>query len=136
MKTGWVGKHHYIEHQEIYKGVQFVVLFNDSGWRTAYINVTNLFLEKLDYMECDNYVSVHGGFTWKDCRLPFEQEYETESTWLGWDYAHYNDGIDVSKMNELGISIQPYMQYYNGHVYTLEEVIKDCKYAINRIRKE
>ena len=145
MKVGRVSEFHYLEYTDTYKGVQFVVLFNYCGWRTAYVNVTHTFLEKMDYMDCDNYVDVHGGFTFKDCRLPFEPEEATDYTWLGWDYAHYGDGHDYETAMKL-FTDNKYATFvhstlnehhiFSGHVYTLDEVISECKNVIEQIIKE
>ena len=144
MNVGIVSSHHYVEYSGTYKGIEFVVLFNSGGWRTAYINVKNTFLENLDYMKCDNYVDVHGGFTYKDCRLPFEHSISENHSWLGWDYAHFEDGYDLVTLEKyFGNSHYLKMKslsFFNSldssvHIYTLLDVISECKKVIIQIKK-
>ena len=142
MNTGLVGNNHYLEYYEHYKDMEFVVLLNSGGWRTAYVNVKNTFLEKLDYFQCDVYVDVHGGFTYKDLRLPFEHCKNEQYDWLGWDYAHYRDGFDLHAVEKLFgkseytklITSSNLLFYNDEHVYTLNEVIRDCKRVIIQIK--
>ena len=143
MNVGLVSKRHYLEYTGTYKGMEFVVLLNSGGWRTAYVNVKNTFLENLDEFECDRYVDVHGGITFKDKRLPFEHLSNEQDTWLGWDYAHCFDGYDLNSVEKLFgqseyIKMKTYsnlIMHNNDHVYTLLEVISDCKKAIIQIKK-
>ncbi len=144
MQVGIVSKHQYLEYSGTYKGMDFVVLFNSGGWRTGYVNVKNTFLENLDNTACDTYVDVHGGFTYKDCRLPFEQIISENYVWLGWDYAHWYDAYDLRaikqyfgesdylKMKSLAFTnkLSP-----NAHIYTLLDVISECKKVIIQIKK-
>lgn len=144
MKVGIVSKHHYLEYTDKYLDMEYVVLFNFGGYRTAYVNVKNTFLENLAYMECDNYADAHGGFTYKDCRLPFELSDNENYVWLGWDYAHFCDGCDLIslekyfgktdylKMKSLSISSG---LAYNNHIYTLLDVMRECKEVIIQIQK-
>ncbi len=136
MEVGRVGDNHYLEYTDTYRGVQFVVLFNSGGYRTAYVDISHTFLENLDYFECDDYVDVHCGCTFKDCRLPFEPQVSTEYTWLGWDYAHCCDGIDCeTAMKLFGEVRHSYLSMLVGHVYTLQEVIVECKNVIDQIKE-
>lgn len=134
METGLVSKNHYLEYIGNYKAMDFVVLFNSGGYRTAYVNVTNTFCDKLDYFECDNYIDVHCGFTYKDCRLPFEEQDDTGITWLGWDYAHYGDKCEPVKAEEY-FGCNEYVLPFSGHLYTLDEVISECKRVIDYIER-
>ena len=145
MKIGIVSKNHYLEYTDVYRGIQFVVLFISGGYRTAYINVKNTRLENVGYMKCDDYVDVHYGFTYKDNRLPFELECNDSYTWLGWDYAHCSDGYDLSTIEKYfgQAEYHKMMKSYDfglfaslshsGHVYTLTEVVDECKRAIDEV---
>lgn len=143
MKQELVSNHNYMEYHGIHECIEFVVLLNSGGWRTAYVNVKGTFFEHLDYMECDNYIDVHGGFTYKDDRLPFEHEPNDYFTWLGWDYAHCCDGYDLQAVKKyFGESEYTKMKEYslnlfhnNAHVYTLDEVISDCINVVEHIKK-
>lgn len=144
MQVGIVSQHQYLEYTGTYKGMDFVVLFNSGGWRTAYVNVVNTPLEKLEAFDCDEYVDVHGGFTYKGCRLPFEEVFSENVSWLGWDYAHYGDGYDLQSVKKyFGDSDYLRMKSlsfitcldYDSHIYTLLDVISECKKVIIQIKK-
>ena len=144
MNVGIVSKNHYLEYSGTYMGMDFVVLFNSAGFRTGYVNVKNTYLEKLDYIECDNYVDVHGGFTYKEDRLPFEHSISENHTWLGWDYAHWLDGYDLNYAeryfgNTNYLKVKQYSDIVNpdsrSHIYTLLDVISECKKVILQIKK-
>lgn len=128
-------KHHYIEEQRTYRGIQYTILLNDAGWRTAYLNVTGSVLQNVDCNDIN--VDVHGGLTWSDNRLPFETDIpENREFWyIGWDYAHYMDGFDFEAVIKYfgKVGINSLLQRIGSHVFTLEDVRNDCIKAINEL---
>lgn len=136
MEVGLVTKNTYLEVYGKHNNIEYVVAFQSGGWRTAYINITGTPLEILDYMECDKYIGVHGGFTWKDCRLPFEKD-DTNKVWLGWDYAHYGDGYDLKSLKryfgEERATTLITLYSGTGVIYSLRHAILDCIIAIDKL---
>ena len=95
-------------------------------------------------MECDNYVDVHCGFTYKECRLPFEHSDSENYNWLGWDYAHYCDGYDLNTLQRyfgnsdyLTMKSLSFMNNLDEsvYIYTLLDVMSECKKVIIQIKK-
>lgn len=78
---------------------------------------------KKDHLDIDNKCLVHGGFTFsgedldKRFRLP-------EGWYLGWDYAHCTDFINLSG------------HFMDGHKWKVEDIEKDCKEIIDGIIRE
>lgn len=128
-------EHHYVEEQRKYRGIEYTILFNKSGWRTAYLNVTGSVLQNVDYNNID--LDVHGGLTYSNDHLPFERKtpVNREFWYIGWDYAHLEDGCDPDKTLEyFGTNYEA--KIFNGlglHCYSLEEVRNDCIEAINEL---
>ena len=124
---------HYIEEQRNYRGLQYTILFNIGGYRTAYIDVGDSILKNVDYCSID--LDVHGGLTYGEDHLPFSTE-STDRWYIGWDYAHYEDGVDTVTTNKyFGVEklAASFSFTYFGHCYTLEEVREECREAINQL---
>lgn len=131
-------KNHYLEEQRKYRDIEYTILLNDGGWRTAYLNVTGSVLQNVDY-DCIN-LYVHGGLTYSSSHLPYEVDVppERNAWYIGWDYAHAFDGYDLKAVNKYFGEIK-----YNSlalrrgyKIYTLEDVRVDCIEAINELYEE
>lgn len=78
---------------------------------------------KKDYREIDNKYLVHGGFTFSGKDL--DKRYGLSEGWyLGWDYAHCTDFINLPGYCLDGIKRR------------VEDIEKDCKEVIDKIIKE
>lgn len=127
-------KNHYIEKQAKYKGLQYTILFNKGGWRTAYIDVTSTELKYIDYQRIN--IDVHGGLTYSASYLPYESGKIIDSSkwYIGWDYAHYSDGYDFDAEEKyFGNLIHMFKPFSYGHIYSLNDVERDCHLAIDDI---
>lgn len=79
---------------------------------------------KKDYFEIDGKYLVHrGGFTFS--RVDLGEEYGLPKGWyLGWDYAHSTDFINIPN------------HQLDGFKWTLKDIERDCKEIIDSIIKE
>ena len=98
-----------------YKDHKFAILSLGSH-PTAYIE------NKMGIIDYDDFrindVWVHGGFTY--CDIGYWNDESKKSSWLGWDYAHFND------------------YYYtnpplDGKQWTTEEIYDEVKWVIDHI---
>lgn len=90
----------------------------------AYIRIPkNHPFYKKDYREIDDKNLVHGGFTFSGGSI--NEVYGLPNGWyLGWDYAHRTDFINLPR-RQLG-----------GSRWTIKGIEKDCKDIIDSIIKE
>lgn len=78
---------------------------------------------KKDYREIDNKYLVHGGFTFSGKDL--DNRYGLPEGWyLGWDYAHSMDFINLPS------------HQLNGFRWTIKDIEKECKEVIDELIKE
>ena len=122
------------EHEFEYRGYTCLVRFNEAlGFRCGYVKLHKD--EAIDTSE----LGVHGGVTFTG-KLK-----DKDGGWIGWDYGHYCDGIDVDaweiynppKDEEEKKFRDEYISCMNleGAVYKIEDVIYDCKRAVDDILK-
>ena len=109
-----------------YKNYNYYVL-NLGTHPTAYIEIpkeNKLYRKSYDEIYkigCD--IDVHGGLTYSDNEL---MGVKSENWFIGWDYAHCGDYCGYEEyMSE---SIRTY-----GKKWTTEEIIEECKNAIDQI---
>lgn len=130
-------KHHYIEKQCKYRGIEYTILLNEGGWRTAYLNVTGSVLQNVDYTNIN--LDVHGGLTYSASYLPYELDGSPEGNawYIGWDYAHAFDGVDSEKVKEYfgEVRFTPLVSREGYKIYTLEDVKHECIEAINELHE-
>lgn len=97
-----------------YKGHKFAIL---NLWHhpTAYVE------NKMDIIDYDDFrlndVRVHGGFTY--CDTGYWDEKSKETSWLGWDYAHFGDYC--------------YGDTWFSKQWTTEEIYDEVKTAIDQL---
>ena len=77
-----------------------------------------------DYKEANDLCDVHGGFTFLGSRRKIAG---IEGIWLGWDYAHAGDMLYSSRC-DLAIP--------GDHTWTLDELIKEARWAIYEIQRK
>jgi len=72
-----------------YKGYPYILTRNFGGSWCGYVAVDG----SCDWILVDKYscLDVHGGVTWSDHRLPWEENENIETFWIGFDCAHYHD---------------------------------------------
>ena len=109
-----------------YKNYNYYVL-NLGTYPTAYIEIpkeNKLYRKSYDEIYkigCD--IDVHGGLTYSDNEL---MGVKSENWFIGWDYAHCGDYCGYEEY--MPESIRTY-----GKKWTTEEIIEECKNAINQI---
>lgn len=109
-----------------YKNYNYYVL-NLGTHPTAYIEIPKENkLYRKSYNEiyeigCD--IDVHGGLTYSDNEL---MGVKSENWFIGWDYAHVYDYCGYEE------SMPEIIRTY-GKKWTTEEIIEECKYAIDQI---
>lgn len=92
-----------------YRGYRYMITYKH--WYCAYTELHKFHpYYKKYYDDIDIYV--HGGITYSGIH---ENKY-----YVGWDYAHIGDYTFFSFSE-------------NDHKYTIEEIINDCKYAIDQL---
>lgn len=106
-----------------HSGFEFFIVWCASH-PNAYIKIpkSHPFYKK-DHLEIDDKCLVYGGFTFSGEDL--DKRYGLPEGWyLGWDYAHCTDFINLSG------------HFMDGRKWRIEDVEKDCKEAIDDIIKE
>lgn len=109
-----------------YKNYNYYVL-NLGTYPTAYIEIpkeNKLYRKSYDEIYeigCD--IDVHGGLTYSDNEL---MGVKSENWFIGWDYAHAGDYCGYEET--MPESIRTY-----GKKWTTEEIIEECKNAIDQI---
>ena len=109
-----------------YKNYNYYVL-NLGTHPTAYIEIpkeNKLYRKSYDEIYkigCD--IDVHGGLTYSDNEL---MGVKSENWFIGWDYAHCGDYCGYEE--HMPESIRTY-----GKKWTTEEIIEECKNAIDQI---
>lgn len=106
-----------------HSGFEFFILWFSSH-PNAYIKIPKSHpYYKKDYREIDNKYLVHGGFTFSGKDL--DKRYGLSEGWyLGWDYAHCTDFINLPG------------HCLDGIKRRVEDIEKDCKEVIDKIIKE
>lgn len=97
-----------------YKGYDFYVLSLGSH-PCCYIDIK-------DSLVNTDELDVHGGVTYEEDHL-WDGEKHIEGNFVGWDYAHSGD------KTYFGL----FTPYCPGREYTTQELIHDCKDAIDQI---
>lgn len=119
-----------------------VIILQELGHRTAYINVINTDLKYIHYNDIE--INVHGGLTYSSDTLYGNED----GWWIGWDYAHYLDANDYPALimyaNNYEDAVDIAKRIYingkcdvreNGHVFTLDEVEAEVREAVTELEK-
>ena len=90
-----------IEEHDFRDGVEYYIIFNDMGWRCAYIALpendplNGLPYEKIyDIVDLDEILDNEITFSGK---LPFD---DSDKYWIGFDYAHLYDTLDYESFRK------------------------------------
>ena len=105
-----------------HKGFHYYVI-SQGTHPCAYIDVTKTNLNGIDYNLID--LKCHCGLTYsRNYLVPVDNE----GWFIGWDYAHYCDfaGYEMELPEE---------RRTNGKVWTTEEIVLECKEAIDELVK-
>lgn len=118
-------------YQDNYKGYNYYIL-NLGTHPTAYIEIPKgHLLYEMDYNEIYDkgyYIDVHGGLTYSENKL---MGIESNNWFIGWDYAHAWDYMGYyEEMKEWGLHS---FENNNDKKWTTEEIIEECKNAIEQI---
>lgn len=108
-----------------YKGFPCVILFMDMGWRCGYVGYPDTKTINPDEISC------HGGITYgPESHLHLQDDVNT--LWIGFDTAHYCDGIDAEKVKEyFGKTANIFN--LGGEVRTLEFCKEECKSIVDQL---
>ena len=128
-----------IEVTETYKNFKYVVVFQNLGHRCGYVGIPKG--HKLYEVHYDDIpVDCHGELTYSDFSDILGQG---DLWWIGFDCAHYNDGIDLNSLvkyfgTKFAIEILDAICYRakRGHVWTKDECVEECKKIIDQIVEE
>ena len=135
-----------VEKDFEYKGFQCCVILQSLGHRCGYVNVGNTALKNVNYDDIDG-IYCHGGLTYSRDVLA-GHEINPNDWWIGWDYAHCDDGKDYEAVfekfadNEKVIESCKYMKDLEeqfptgGYVYSEYEVEQECERVVEQIIKE
>lgn len=106
-----------------YKTYNYYIL-NLGTHPTAYVEIPKGHkLFGINYMDIEDSIDVHGGLTYSDNEL---MGIKSENWFIGWDYAHCGDYCGYEE--DMPESIRTY-----GKKWTTEEIIEECKNAIDQI---
>lgn len=97
-----------IEGGGIYKDYEYIITFNDMGFRCGYVALDpdHLLYDKdctSVYKESDpSYVTAHGGITFHDTHSIVKKilGYECLDKWLGFDAGHCYDLVDLKSVHK------------------------------------
>jgi len=116
-----------LEVQGSYKGHSFYVVLLDMGHRCGYVRAPGRNLEELECrLEC------HGGVTFTGTLKVGAREIPN---CVGFDCAHSSDLPDIPATLEAFGDLENVVNRHNadGHVWTREEVIEECKIIIDQL---
>jgi hypothetical protein len=102
-----------------YRGFTYYVLTLGTH-PCAYIDVTGTLLDGKGYDDID--IDCHFGLTYAE---PHLSTVDTGGWFIGWDYAHYGDFV--------GYTLEMPLEMQTGKKWTTEEMVTECKYAIDQI---
>ena len=122
-----------IELKSNYKGFEYLIWFHEQdGFRCGYVGLPKghkWYGEDYD----DIPVNAHGGLTFSGLQTIFD----SELWWIGFDCAHYGDGLDLELVRELcGDERADMLAKYRlnvGHIWTKEDVREECLNMIDQI---
>ena len=72
--------------------------------------------------------------TYSDCRYPWESNEDFRLSVIGWDYAHYEDAIEIELTNKV-FNQEPITFNKVGKHHTVSELVEECKEAIDYIKE-
>ena len=120
-----------IERDFEYKGFRCVVIFTKGGFRNGYVGYSephDLTDEEKEKIESE--FRCHGGVTYIGGGKGSHHPVNSDLHWLGFDCAHYGDGVDIdlavtrgliSKNETVFIYVDPDL-----HICTEKEVAQEC----------
>ena len=135
-------KSYIIEKRGTYKGFDYAVTFTWSGHRCGYIILPKPIQDKR-YLDVDSILDLHCGLSFLDYHNLDTENPDKQEFAIGWDYGHACDGKDMLKAMQLFPDLMnPSLMKglteisKGNHVYTTEEVERDCRRAIDLIEKK
>lgn len=136
-------KGYIIEKDFKINGYRCVIMGRDRGYRCGYIEVpVNHELYKKHYTYINNYIDVHGGWTYSEHTIgDYPVEANADSWWIGFDCIHCGDKEDIELIKSFGdnpitkhLILINTMFPVNGIVRTVEYVENELIKAVNQIR--
>lgn len=139
-------KRSHIEKDFEYKGFQCSVILQVMGHRCGYVNLESRDKSKYFNVDYDNIpIDIHGGLTYGQSTLVEHND----GYWIGWNYAHFNDGKDypalfkyfkedkeaMKMIGEMRDADSIFCSFVLGKTYSLDEVVEDCKSVVEQLIK-
>jgi hypothetical protein len=124
----------------IYKDYEYLITFNDMGFRCGYVAVkeNHKLYNNDDYDSLD--LNVHGGVTFfdkSDCILDLDLiKKSCDDKWVGFDAGHAYDGHDLNLVKNIFNREYPQQISFlrsNGEIRTKEYMIEQCKGLIDQL---
>ena len=110
-----------------YKDYKYYIL-NLGTHPTAYIEIpegNKLYGKDYDEIYDMGYdIDIHGGLTYSDDEL---MGIKIKNWFIGWDYAHFGDYVGYQELFSSNLLMNEEKKW------TTEEIIKECKHAIDQI---
>lgn len=131
-----------LEQTGTYKDFKWCVLFQPSGYRTAYVLVPNWHkVFEVDYNDIE--IKCHGGLTYGSHNL---LDKEFSGWWIGFDCAHAGDTRDIETQrkyfsNDKQDSYLFMLNYMTGNyssygtIKSLDFCISECKNIIDQLKE-
>lgn len=125
----------------IYKGYEYLVTFNDMGFRCGYVSINkeNKVYDLCLYDDLPDF-NVHGGVTFfdtSDCILDESLiKNSCADKWIGFDAYHYGDKSDINLAIKLFSNSNDYLlkniSIY-GEIRSKEYMVEQCKELIDQL---
>ena len=126
-----------LEKQFTYKGYECAIIGQARGHRCGYICIPREHpAYELHYDDIN--IDVHGGLTYSESSNNYPIESKEPKFWIGFDCAHFNDGVDLALVEEIGyLKTRELRDVYmpSGVVRTLEYVQDELIRAVDQLEK-
>lgn len=128
-----------VEKDFEYKGYKCSVILQIMGHRCGYVMLpADSKYCGMEFPEIP--IDVHGGLTYSRNYL---FGHEGKDFWIGWDYAHCEDGKDYEALFENFKDDEESMKQImamreidfeiSGYIYSLDDVIRDCEWVVDQL---
>lgn len=113
-----------------YRGYQCYIVFLPTGWRCGYIRIPTVENRKREYdtLQC------HGGITYSDSICPISRVKASNFWWIGFDCAHYDDGVDLDACEKY-YGHSHFALPMTGHIRTVKFCEKELKNIVDQLEE-
>ena len=113
-----------------YRGYQCYVVFLSAGWRCGYVSIPAAKNKKYNY----DMLLCHGGITYSDSICPIPCVQASDFWWIGFDCAHYGDGMDLNACEKY-YGHSHFALPMAGHIRTVEFCEKELKNIVDQLKE-